>query len=130
MASAQELYERVRDAAAGMPTSELDSETRRIWLLIGALSDALWRRANEPGFSIVNRFIQNAELYQPESEDEIAICNELTAPHNYPAVVRYVKLHEHKVGEYSERLHSAILESARYRWENEGKGREKQERGG
>jgi hypothetical protein len=50
MASAEELYQEARDSVAGMQTPDLDSETRRIWILIGALSDAFWRRVDEPGF--------------------------------------------------------------------------------
>jgi hypothetical protein len=121
MTSAEELYQQARDSVAGMPTPDLDSETRRIWILIGALSDAFWRRVGEPGFSVIDRITQNAQEYRAESEDEIAIWNALTAPDNYPAVVRIVEQRKDNVSEYAAQLHSTIVEAARRRWESEGR---------
>ena len=101
-----------------MPTPHLDSEIRKIWLLMGALSDAFWRharaRAGEPGFSVLDAMCRNAHAYQAESEDEKAIWEELTAPHNYPALVRYIALCEGR--EYA----GGVLKVARCRWEAEG----------
>jgi hypothetical protein len=115
MARWQELYQQACDFAAKMPTPDLDQETRRIWILIGALSEAFWRRLDEPGFSAFEKMCRNAQAYQAESADEIAIWNELTAPHNYPALVRYVDLRQGR--EYA----GGMLEVARRRWETEGR---------
>ena len=119
MASVEELYQRVCDEVARMPTPELDPETRRIWILIGALDEALWRRGHEPGFSMLDHLCRNPEQYRAESEDEIAIWNELTAPHNYIAILRYAEIRKGRVNEYAERLHDVILEAARRRKESE-----------
>jgi hypothetical protein len=121
MTSVEDLYQQARDSVAGMQTPDLDSETRRIWILIGALSDAFWRRVGEPGFSVVDQLSRNAQEYQAASEDEIAIWNELTAPDNYPAVVRYVELRKDHVSKYAAQLHSTIVKAARGRWESEGR---------
>jgi hypothetical protein len=114
MARWEQLYWQACDSVAQMPTPHLDPETRRIWILIGALSDAFWRRVGEPGFSALEKMCRNAKAYQAESADEIAIWDELTAPHNYPALVRYVELCEGR--EYA----GGMLEVARRRWETEG----------
>lgn len=119
MASADELYRRTCDDVKQTPSPELDSETRRIWILIGALSDAFWRRANEPGFSIVEHLCQNGQQYRAESEDEKAVWNELTSPHNFSAVVRYVELRRGRVSEYAAQLHSTILKESQRRLESE-----------
>lgn len=110
----EKLYRQACERVARMPTPSLDSELRRIWILIGALSDAFWRRLGEPGFSALEKMARNAQEYQAESADEIAIWNELTAPHNYLAVVRYVELHN------GEEYAGGLLEVARRRWEREG----------
>ena len=115
MASWEELYRQACDDVARMPTPELDPETRRIWILIGALSDAFWRRAGEPDFSALDHLCQNAREYRAESDDEFAIWNELTAPHNYSAVVRYVELREGHI------CIGGLLEAARRRWESDGR---------
>src|SRR5262245_24523928 len=39
----EKLYREACADVARMPTPELDAETRRIWILIGALSEAFWR---------------------------------------------------------------------------------------
>ena len=119
MASVEEIYQRTCDEVARTPTPELDSETRKIWILIRALSDALWRRTDEPGFRIMDHLCRSAEQYRAESEDEIAIWDELTAPHNYIAVLRYAEVCKGRVSEYAARLHNVILEAARRRRERE-----------
>jgi hypothetical protein len=114
MARWEELYRQVYDSVARMPTPHLDLETRRIWILIGALSEAFWHRVGEPGFSPLETMCRNARAYKAESADEIAIWDELTAPHNYPALVRYVELCNGQ--EYA----GGMLEVAQRRWETEG----------
>jgi hypothetical protein len=114
MARWEELYREVSELAARMPTPHLDPETRKIWILMGALSEALWRRVGDPRFSILDAMCRNARAYRAESEDEKAIWEELTAPHNYPALVRYIALCEG--WEYA----GGVLEVARRRWEAEG----------
>jgi hypothetical protein len=103
-----------------MKCSDLDAETRRIWELIGALSDALWRRAREePGFSMLDHLLRSVDEYRAESEEEIAIWNELTGPQNYRAIIRYVEQTKGSVNDYAQKFHLVILESARRRWESE-----------
>jgi hypothetical protein len=109
-----ELYREAANGVARMPTPHLDSETRKIWILMGALSEAFWRRVGEPGFSVLETMSRNARAYKAESEDEIAIWNQLTAPHNYPSLVRYIALCEGRV--YA----GGVVEIARCRWEAEG----------
>jgi hypothetical protein len=113
MARWEELYREASDLVARMPTPDLDLEARKIWILMGALSEAFWRRAGEPGFSIVEAMYRNERAYNAESADEMAIWNELTAPHNYPALVRYIGLCGGR--EYA----GGVLEVARRRWEAE-----------
>jgi hypothetical protein len=120
MATVEELYRQARDDVARMATPDLDSEARKIWVLIGALSDAFWRRAAEPGFSIFQAMLRNMKRYTPESADEITIWDELTAPHNYPAVVRYVEHRMGHVSDYAAQLHATILDAAGRRYESEG----------
>src|SRR5258708_28420835 len=107
----EEIYRETCELVAGAPTPDLDSEMRRIWIMMGALSEAFWRRLGEPGFSIVEKSRRNSHTFQAESEDEIAIWNELTAPDNYPALVRYIAHCEGR--EYA----GGVLEVARRRWE-------------
>jgi hypothetical protein len=107
----QELYQQACESVARMPTPELDSDTRRIWILIGALSDAFWRRRDEPDFKALEKMFRNSQAYQAESSDEIAIWDELTAPHNYHSLVRFVDLR--KGSEYA----GGVLEVARRRYE-------------
>ena len=111
MTRLQELYRQSCDVVANVSTPELDVETRKIWILLGALSDAFWRRVEEPGFSAFDKMVRNAQTFQAESADEVAIWDELTAPHNYLAVVRYVVLRQGY--EYA----GGLLETARRRWE-------------
>jgi hypothetical protein len=113
MARWEELYREASDLVARVPTPHLDPETRKVWVLMGALSEALWRRAGEPGFSFVEAMVRNARAYRAESEDEVAIWGELTAPHNYPALARYIALCGGQ--EYA----GGVLEAARRRWEVE-----------
>jgi hypothetical protein len=103
-----------------MQTPDLDAAARRIWALIGALSEAFWRRTDEPGFSMVQALWRNLDHYTPESDDELALWRELTAPHNHAAVARYVELGSGKVSEYAAQLHATIMEASRRRWESEG----------
>src|SRR5262245_28400459 len=115
MARWQELYCEACASAARMPTPGLDSESRRIWILIGALSEAVWRRLNldEPGYSPLATICRNALAYQPESADEMALWNELTAPHNFPALVRY------RESSQGQEYPAGLMETARHRWETE-----------
>ncbi len=111
----QELYQQAEQSVAHSPTPHLDPELRRIWIFMGALSDAFWRRVDEPGFSAFETTRRNSVAYQAESPDEIALWNEVTAPHNYHAVIRYVALHNGN--EYA----GGLVKVARDRWETEGR---------
>jgi hypothetical protein len=97
----------------------VDSELRRIWTLIGALSDAFWRRATQPSVSW-SAALGRTE-YKPESSEEIAIWAELTAPRNREAVRRYVEYCDSGRGtsEYAQGLHQAILTASLRRCEDE-----------
>jgi hypothetical protein len=88
----------------------------RIWQMIGALSDAHWRRAAQPGVSAFNVLV--VEPYRPESEEERAIWTELTAPHNYLSLRRYVESGKVSgTNEFAAKLHEALLAEAASRWE-------------
>jgi hypothetical protein len=89
----------------------MDEEMTKIWKLIGALSDARWRRATQPGVSPIE--VLFAEPYRPESAEERAIWTELTAPHNYLALKRYVESRkESGTNEFAAKLHEALLAEA------------------
>jgi hypothetical protein len=113
MARWEDLYLDAYNFAAKMQTPDLDADMRKIWILMSALSEAFWRHTQEPGVSIWEKIWRNSVAYQPDSEDEIALWNELTAPHNYAALVRYAALYGGKI--YA----TGALEVARRRWETE-----------
>jgi hypothetical protein len=97
----------------------MDAETRRIWEMIGALSDAFWHRVAEPGVSILDAMNENAKQYRPVSAEEIAIWTELTAPHNYASVCRYIANAKRRdITEYAAQLYETILAEATRRWES------------
>jgi len=94
----------------------MDTETRRIWEMIGALSDAFWHRITQPGVSFFEALV--VKEYRPESDEEEALWTELTAPHNYAALLRYVDYWK-KLGTdlYADTHHAAILAAAAHRWQ-------------
>lgn len=103
---------------------EDDPEITRIRNLIGALSDAFWREVNrrngEAGFSPLEYLITHYEgECRAETQEEVAIWDELTKPENYLALTRYVEGCRGRVNEYAERLHTALLTMATRRWESE-----------
>jgi len=99
-----------------VPTPNLEPDTRRVWVLIGVLSDALWRRVGEPGFSLLEHLLRKGREYRAESADEVAIWDELTAPHNYPTVVRYVEQRRGQASDAAAELNAAILEAVGTLW--------------
>jgi hypothetical protein len=111
MARWEDLYQDACNFAANWQREELDADMRKIWLLMGALSEAFWRHAQEPGVSVMEKIWRNNQRYHPDSEDEIALWNELTAPHNYAALLRYAALSGGQI--YA----TGALEVARSRWE-------------
>jgi hypothetical protein len=115
MGLADDLYRAACDDVARVPTPGLDAETRKIWVLIGTIRDATWRRTAEPGFSLFRTLVRNAHEFVPEYAEEVALWDELTAPHNYAALVRYVENRRDTVNEAAERLHTALLVAARRR---------------
>jgi hypothetical protein len=114
---AEQLYRQTCDAVARMPTPDLDPGMRKVWILIGALSDAFWRRQGEPGFSVLDHLQRNSQQYLAESADEVALWDELTAPENHLAVVRYVNYHRGRVSDYAANLHETILEASGRRYQ-------------
>jgi len=97
----------------------MDAEMMRIWKLIGALSDAHWQRAAQPGVSAFQALF--AEPYRPESAEERAIWDELTAPHNYLALRRFVESRRMSGTNASPaKFDEALLAEATSRWERQG----------
>jgi hypothetical protein len=93
----------------------MDADMTGIWKLIGALSDAHWRRAAQPGGSAFHALF--AEPYRPESAEEQAIWTELTAPHNYLALRRFVESQKASgTNEFAAKLNEALLTEATSRW--------------
>ena len=94
----------------------MDAEMKRIWEMIGALSDAQWRRASQPGVSALHVLFE--EPYRPESAEECAIWDELTAPHQYPALRRFVESRrEPGTNKSPSKFDEALLVEATSRWE-------------
>lgn len=97
----------------------MDAESRRIWEMIGDLSDAFWHRATQTGVSILDAIIENDKQYRPASAEEIAIWTELTAPHNYASVCRYIANAKRRaITDYAAQLYRTILAEASRRWES------------
>lgn len=93
----------------------MDAEMTKIWEMIGALSDAHWRRATQPGVSAFRVLV--AEPYRPESTEERVLWSELTAPHNYLSLRRYVEsARVPGTNEFAAKLHEALLTEAADRW--------------
>jgi hypothetical protein len=94
----------------------VDEGIQRIWQMIAALSDARWKRianADSPLDALLE------EKYPPEGDEEKAIWSELTAPHNYASLRRYVEDRDPaKITEYALRFHQALLAEASRRIEN------------
>lgn len=110
----------------------MDAEIQRMWELIGSLSDAFWHRLNQPGLSALDALRE--EGYRPESDEEKAIWTEITAPHNYSSLRRYIESKERsQITDYAARLYEALLADATHRWETgvrkEGKGEGKKAEG-
>jgi hypothetical protein len=104
----------------GLKTPEFDRETRTIYELIAALvSDAAWLRAREePGFSILYHLAGRADDYRPESQEEIAIWDELTKPQHYNALLRYAKQRKGQVDDNYGQILAVIQESAKRRFQD------------
>ena len=96
----------------------MDAESRRIWEMFGRLSEAFWHRVTQPGVSALDVLL--AEEIGPVSEEEKAIWAEITAPHNYASLRRYIEGCQ-KVGmnAYAARLYEMLLAEATRRWETE-----------
>ena len=93
----------------------MDPESHRMWELIGSLSDAFWRRATQPGVSTLDAML--VREYRPASGEEKAIWAEITAPHNYDSLTRYIAAQpRHEITEYSARLYDNLLADAKRRW--------------
>ncbi len=92
----------------------MDAATEKIWKLIGALSDAQWRRAIEPGAGTLE--ILFADPYCPVSQEDREIWSELTAPGNYQALCSYIEsIRAMGDTEYSEGMFKPLLAEARQR---------------
>jgi hypothetical protein len=96
----------------------MDAESRRIWEMFGRLSDAFWRRATQPGVSALDVLL--AEEQGPVSEEEKAIWAEITAPHNYAPLRRYIEgWQKAGMNAHAARLYEMLLAEATRRWETE-----------
>ena len=94
----------------------MDADTQRIREMLGALSDAFWSRLNKPGSSAFDALL--VEEYRPESAEEKAIWSEITAPHHYASLRRYIEgKTRSEVTDYAARLYDALLAEATSRWE-------------
>ena len=94
----------------------MNNDNRTIRKLIGFLSDAFWRRATQPGVSWIDCLRE--EKYRPESVEENAIWDELTAPHNYSALRHFMEsLNKEEMTEYAVKLYELILSEATSRLE-------------
>jgi hypothetical protein len=92
----------------------MDAEFERIWRMFGALSDESWRRGSQPGVSILD--VRDKQADGPVGEVEEAIWNELTAPDNYAALVRYVESWKQRgVNEHASRQFDSVLARAKCR---------------
>ena len=75
------------------------------------MSEAFWRRMIESGVSIVETL--RSGNYRPESADETAIWTEITAPHNYAALLKYFEYKSDvEIGEDSKKLFDMAREEA------------------
>ena len=105
----------------------MDTEIVRIWKLIGALSDAHWRRAAQPGGSAFHALF--ADPYRPESAEEREIWSELTAPHNYLSLRRFVESQNASgTNEFADKLNQALLAEATSRSERQTASQEKEDK--
>jgi hypothetical protein len=103
-----------------LATPGMDPRVRRIWELIGALYEALWHRGGEPGFSMWDHLSRNAADYRPESEEEIAIWNELTEPRNHLALVQHAEYSKQEpVNDYMAQISALLLDRATRRSETD-----------
>jgi hypothetical protein len=93
----------------------MDAEFEKIWRMFGALSDESWRRGSQPGVSILD--VRDKQADGPVGEVEEAIWNELTAPDNYAALVRYVETWRQRGVNEISRLHDSVLARAKCRWD-------------
>ena len=94
----------------------MNEEIQKMWELIGSLSDALWHRLKQPGVSALDAL--RVEEYRPESDEEKAIWTEITAPHNYASLRRYIASKKRsEITDYAARLYEMLLAEAAHRWE-------------
>lgn len=106
----------------------MDAEIQRMWELIGSLSDAFWRRLRQSGVSALDAL--RVEEYRPESDEEQAIWTEITAPHNYASLCRYLESKKRsEITDYAARLYEMLLAEATRRWEKSLRKRETLENG-
>jgi hypothetical protein len=97
----------------------MDAETLKMWEMIGSLSDAFWHRVKQPGVSVLDAFL--VQEYRPESDEEKTIWAEITAPHNYASLRRYIESKKmSEITDYAARLYETLLAEAAHRWEKEG----------
>jgi len=96
----------------------MDTELNTVREKIGNLSDALWRRALQPGVSFL-KSIHEAP-YHPRTDEEIAIWTDLTSPSNHASLIRYVE-HWRTLGTNlsTDGFHRAIIEESARRWAHE-----------
>jgi hypothetical protein len=96
----------------------VDADMEKISKLIGALSDAHWRRAAQAAGGAFNALF--AEPYRPQSTEEIAVWTELTAPCNYVALRRFIDSQQSSgSNEFATKLNAALLREATSRWEKQ-----------
>jgi hypothetical protein len=94
----------------------MDAEYERVWRMFGALSDALWRRATQPGVSIIDTLLEENDA--PVGEEEEEMWNQLTDPQNCASLLRYIENSKRAGADpHTSRLYDAVLSRAKCRWE-------------
>jgi hypothetical protein len=96
----------------------MDSDNQRIWMMFGALSDAFWRRALQPGVSVLDALLAQKDV--PIGEEEEAIWDELTSPHNYIALKSYIETSKKTgINDDAARLYEIVLARSQQRFERD-----------
>jgi hypothetical protein len=98
---------------------DMDPEDRRIWQLIGSLSDEFRRRITQPGVSPLEEMM--VPFYRPVNDEEKRIWAEITAPSNYASLRHFVEPQLRRdITDYSRKLYEDLLAEAKRRWGSEG----------
>lgn len=91
-----------------------DDDDERIVDLARALSEAFWTRFQSSGVSVFDAY---STAYQPESEEELSIWEQLTSAGNHAALIRYLdSWSEVGVNDFAAILHHKLREESTRRF--------------